>query len=111
MNREKSKELFRRAVELMPGGVNSPVRAFRAVGGMPVFVETGKGSALTDVDGNNYLDYVTSWGPLILGHCHPEVMDALRAAIETGTSFGASTPGEIDLAEEIRNALPSIERV
>ena len=95
----------------MPGGVNSPVRAFRSVGGTPVFMASGQGSWLTDVDGNRYLDYVLSWGPLILGHCHPEVMDALRAVLETGTSFGASTRGEVELAEEICRAFPSIERV
>lgn len=95
----------------MPGGVNSPVRAFRAVGGTPVFVASGRGSHLKDVDGNDYLDFVLSWGPLILGHCHPEVMKALAAVLETGTSFGASTPGEIALAEEIIRAFPSVERV
>ncbi|MEJ2006975.1 MAG: glutamate-1-semialdehyde 2,1-aminomutase [Acidobacteriota bacterium] len=107
----KSEELFRKAVELMPGGVNSPVRAFRAVGGTPVFVASGRGAHVTDVDGNQYLDFVLSWGPLILGHCHPEVMAALAAVLETGTSFGASTPGEVALAEEIIRAFPSIERV
>lgn len=109
--RKKSEELFRKAVELMPGGVNSPVRAFRAVGGTPVFVASGQGPFLTDVDGNEYLDFVLSWGPLILGHCHPEVMEVLAAALKTGTSFGASTPGEVALAEEIIKAFPSIERV
>lgn len=108
---KKSEELFRKAVELMPGGVNSPVRAFRAVGGTPVFVASGRGAHVTDVDGNEYLDFVLSWGPLILGHCHPEVMAALAAVLETGTSFGASTPGEVALAEQIIKAFPSIERV
>jgi glutamate-1-semialdehyde 2,1-aminomutase len=108
---EKSEELFRKAIELMPGGVNSPVRAFRAVGGTPVFVSSGRGAHVTDVDGNDYLDFVLSWGPLILGHCHPEVMRALAAVLETGTSFGASTSGEVALAEEIIKAFPSIERV
>jgi glutamate-1-semialdehyde 2,1-aminomutase len=109
--REKSEELFRKAKELMPGGVNSPVRAFRAVGGTPVFMASGRGAHVKDVDGNDYLDFVCSWGPLILGHCHPEVMKALAAVLETGTSFGASTSGEVALAEEILKAFPSVERV
>ncbi len=107
----KSKEWFERAVGLMPGGVNSPVRAFRAVGGEPVFIAGGKGSRMTDVDGNTYIDYVGSWGPLILGHCHPEVMEALAKVLETGTSFGACTTREVELAEQIQKAFPSIERV
>jgi glutamate-1-semialdehyde 2,1-aminomutase len=107
----KSRELFQKAMSLMPGGVNSPVRAFRAVGGDPVFIASGKGSSIADVDGNNYIDYVLSWGPLILGHCHPEVVEALAKAIESGTSFGACTRAEIELAECIRDAYPSIERV
>jgi glutamate-1-semialdehyde 2,1-aminomutase len=109
--REKSEELFRKAKELMPGGVNSPVRAFRAVGGTPVFVASGRGAQVKDVDGNEYLDFVLSWGPLILGHCHPQVMKALAAVLETGTSFGASTAGEVALAEEITRAFPSVERL
>ncbi len=108
---KKSQELFAKALRLMPGGVNSPVRAFRAVGGEPIFIASGKGSRLRDVDGNSYIDYVMSWGPLILGHCHPEVMEALAGALETGTSFGAPTPGEVELAEQIQQAFPSIERV
>ena len=107
----KSQELFQKALTLMPGGVNSPVRAFRAVGGDPVFITRGKGSSITDVDGRNYIDYVMSWGPLILGHCHPEVVESLARVIGTGTSFGACTPAEIELAERIREAYPSIERV
>ena len=107
----KSQELFQKAITLMPGGVNSPVRAFRAVGGDPVFIARGKGSAVTDVDGKSYIDYVLSWGPLILGHCHPEVVEALARAIERGTSFGACTEGEVELAEQIHAAYPSIERV
>ncbi len=106
-----SQELFRKAVELMPGGVNSPVRAFRAVGGEPIYFARGEGARLTDVDGRTFIDYVLSWGPLILGHCHPEVMDALAGAIKTGTSFGACTPLEVELAERIREAYPSMERV
>jgi len=111
MTHTKSKELFQRAQQLMPGGVNSPVRAFRAVGGDPIFIASGKGSRLTDVDGNTYIDYVCSWGPLILGHCHPEVMAAVARVLETGTTFGASTPGEAELASRIIEAFPSIERV
>jgi glutamate-1-semialdehyde 2,1-aminomutase len=107
----KSYELFQKALSLMPGGVNSPVRAFCAVGGDPVFIASGKGSSIADVDGKNYIDYVLSWGPLILGHCHPEVVEALAKAIERGTSFGACTQAEIELAERIRDAFPSIERV
>jgi glutamate-1-semialdehyde 2,1-aminomutase len=107
----KSQQLFERAQLVMPGGVNSPVRAFRAVGGNPIFIASGKGSRITDVDGRTYIDYVGSWGPLILGHCHPEVMEALARVLATGTSFGASTEAEVELAERIREAFPSIERV
>jgi glutamate-1-semialdehyde 2,1-aminomutase len=111
LRRAKSSEHYRRALTLMPGGVNSPVRAFRAVGGEPLFIASGKGSRLTDVDGNSYIDYVGSWGPLILGHCHPEVMEALAKVLETGTSFGACTASEVELAEQIQKAFPSIQRV
>jgi len=107
----KSRELFQKALKLMPGGVNSPVRAFRAVGGDPVFMAGGKGSSIVDVDGRSYIDYVLSWGPLILGHSHPEVVEALAKALERGTSFGACTEGEVELAERICGAYPSIERV
>ncbi|HET7840381.1 MAG TPA: glutamate-1-semialdehyde 2,1-aminomutase [Terriglobia bacterium] len=109
--RNKSKELFQKAARLMPGGVNSPVRAFRAVGGEPVFMASGAKGRLTDVDGYTYLDYVGSWGPLILGHCHPEVVEALERVVSTGTSFGACTAGEVELAEEILRAYPAMERV
>lgn len=109
--RTSSRKLFDKARTLMPGGVNSPVRAFRAVGGEPIFIACGKGSKITDVDGHTYIDYVMSWGPLVLGHCHPEVMTALAAILETGTSFGACTAGEVELAARIREAFPSIERV
>jgi glutamate-1-semialdehyde 2,1-aminomutase len=95
----------------MPGGVNSPVRAFRAVGGDPIFMASGKGAMMTDVEGKSYIDYMLSWGPLILGHAHPEVVEALARAAETGTSFGACTPREVELAERIVEAYPSIERV
>ncbi|MGA2632329.1 MAG: glutamate-1-semialdehyde 2,1-aminomutase [Terriglobia bacterium] len=107
----KSQELFQRALKVLPGGVNSPVRAFRAVGGDPIYFASGKGSRLTDVDGRSYIDYVLSWGPLILGHCHPEVAEALVEALATGTSYGACTPAEVELAERICEAYPSIERV
>ncbi|OAT85550.1 glutamate-1-semialdehyde-2,1-aminomutase [Desulfotomaculum copahuensis] len=95
----------------MPGGVNSPVRAFQAVGGQPVFIARGEGAWLYDVDGNRYIDYVGSWGPLILGHRHPEVIAALRDCLETGTSFGAPTALETELAREIVSAIPSVEMV
>jgi glutamate-1-semialdehyde 2,1-aminomutase len=107
----KSQDLFQKALGLMPGGVNSPVRAFRAVGGDPIFIASGRGARITDVDGKSYIDYVLSWGPLILGHCHAEVVEALSGVLTTGTSFGACTAAEIDLAERIREAFPSIERV
>jgi glutamate-1-semialdehyde 2,1-aminomutase len=95
----------------MPGGVNSPVRAFKAVGGNPLFMARGLGSRIFDVDGNEYIDYLGSWGPLILGHCHPLVMEALRSVLETGTSFGAPTEKEIELAELICQAFPAVEKV
>jgi glutamate-1-semialdehyde 2,1-aminomutase len=107
----KSHELFLRAQQLMPGGVNSPARAFGAVGGEPVFIERGEGSRLFDVDGAEYIDYIASWGPMILGHCHPRVVESLRAVIERGTSFGAPTEAENDLAELIIDAVPSVEKV
>ena len=111
MTRERSERLFAEAAELMPGGVSSPVRAFRAVGGLPLFIERGEGAYLVDVDGNRYLDYVLSWGPLVLGHAHPRVVAALEQALRDGTSFGAPSPLELELARLIRDALPSIELV
>src|SRR3954451_24543590 len=111
MNHSKSESLFLRAQQLIPGGVNSPVRAFRSVGGNPVFVAEGQGSRLFDVDGNEYIDYVGSWGPLLLGHRHPEIVAALERALCIGTIFGAPTEQEIDLAEAICRAVPSIEMV
>ncbi|MGH8929848.1 MAG: glutamate-1-semialdehyde 2,1-aminomutase [Egibacteraceae bacterium] len=107
----RSEELFSRARAVTPGGVNSPVRAFRAVGGTPRFVARGEGAHLVDVDGNTYVDYVMSWGPLILGHAHPAVLAAARAALGRGSSYGAPTPGEVELAEVIREAVPGVERV
>jgi glutamate-1-semialdehyde 2,1-aminomutase len=109
MLRAKSRALFERAQKLMPGGVNSPVRAFRSVGGDPLFIARGEGARLYDVDGNAFLDYVGSWGPLLLGHRHPAVIEALRQALEIGTSFGAPTEREVEFAEEICRAVPSIE--
>jgi len=100
-----------RAKKLMPGGVNSPARAFGAVGGEPLFFERGEGAYLFDVDGNRYIDYIGSWGPMILGHAHPRVVEALQAAVRRGTSFGAPTEAESDLAELIIDAVPSIEKV
>jgi glutamate-1-semialdehyde 2,1-aminomutase len=111
MNHSKSEALFRRAQELIPGGVNSPVRAFRSVGGNPVFLARGEGSHVIDVDGNRYIDYVGSWGPLLLGHRHPEILEALERALSIGTSFGAPTEAEVELAEAIRDAVPSMEMV
>jgi glutamate-1-semialdehyde 2,1-aminomutase len=109
--RNKSKRLFRRARALIPGGVNSPVRAFKAVGGNPLFIERAKGSKLYDVDGNAYIDYVLSWGPLIMGHAHPRVVAALKAAAERGTSYGAPTELEVKLAELLIKAYPSMDKV
>ncbi|MEP6921049.1 MAG: glutamate-1-semialdehyde 2,1-aminomutase [bacterium] len=108
---DKSAELFTRAIELMPGGVNSPVRAFRGVGGSPRFIKSAKGATITDVDGTSYIDYVGSWGPMILGHADPQVLAALTEVASRGTSFGAPTELEIELAEEIIAAVPSIEMV
>lgn len=111
MNLKNSKRLFKRAIELIPGGVNSPVRAFKAVGGNPLFIERAKGAKLYDVDGNEYIDYVLSWGPMIVGHSHPSVVKALKSAIENGTSFGAPTALEVELARMIIAAYPSIEKI
>jgi len=111
MNRSRSEDLFARAQKLIPGGVNSPVRAFRGVGGTPPFIARGEGSRIYDVDGNEYIDYVLSWGPLILGHRPACVIDALREVLEIGTSFGAPTEGEVELAGLIRECVPSVEMV
>src|SRR4249919_2711741 len=96
-----SGDLFARALDVTPGGVNSPVRAFKAVGGTPRFMASGKGPYLYDVDGNEYVDLVCSWGPMILGHAHPEVVAAVQRAVAAGTSFGTPSPPEVELAEEI----------
>jgi glutamate-1-semialdehyde 2,1-aminomutase len=111
LKHSKSEDLFRRAQAVIPGGVNSPVRAFRGVGGNPIFIARGEGSHIFDADGNEYIDYVGSWGPLLLGHRHPAVIRALDDALKIGTSFGAPTQREVELAEEIRDAVPSIEMV
>ncbi len=111
MVRTASEALFSRAKELMPGGVNSPVRAFRGVGGNPIFFKKGEGAWLTDVDGNRYVDYVGSWGPLILGHAYPTIVEAVIAATRSGTSFGAPHAAEVELAELIAQRMPSIEKV
>ncbi|HZF20319.1 MAG TPA: aminotransferase class III-fold pyridoxal phosphate-dependent enzyme, partial [Burkholderiales bacterium] len=107
----RSEELFERGKAVLPGGVNSPVRAFRAVGGTPFFVARGAGARLTDVDGRTYLDYVCSWGPLILGHAHPAVLDAIRAAAAAGWSYGAPCEAEVELAEQVRRRMPAVEMV
>ena len=104
-------EAWQTSQQFIPGGVNSPVRNFRAVGGNPLFIQSGNGSKIYDIDGNEYIDYVASWGPLILGHAHPRVVDAIRRTTENGTSFGAPTELETELAELIVNAVPSIELV
>jgi glutamate-1-semialdehyde 2,1-aminomutase len=107
----KSQAAFARAKQLMPGGVNSPARAFGGVGGEPIFFDRGQGAYLYDVDGNRYIDYIGSWGPMILGHAHPQVVEAVQAAAARGTSFGAPTEAESELAELIVKAVPSVEKV
>src|SRR5512139_137504 len=101
---KRSAQLFRRAQEIMPGGVNSPVRAFRSVGGQPLFIAKAKGATVKDVDGKTYIDYVGSWGPMIAGHAHPAVVKAVADAARLGTSYGAVTEAEITLAEMVREA-------
>lgn len=107
----RSEEMFSLAQEVIPGGVNSPVRAFKSVGGTPPFIQEGKGAILLDVDGNRYVDYVGSWGPLIVGHAHPVVVEAIKKAAEKGSSFGAPTPGETLLAQKIIARFPAMEMV
>jgi glutamate-1-semialdehyde 2,1-aminomutase len=111
MDINKSIKLFAEAQTLFPGGVNSPVRAFRAVGGQPLFIERGAGPYLYDVDGNRYIDYVLSWGPLITGHAHPKVVEAIQRAAQKGTSFGAPSPLEIELAKSVTSFMPNIEMI
>ncbi len=108
---KKSEALFAEALERIPGGVNSPVRAFRAVGGKPFFVDRARGCRVWDVDGNEYIDYIGTWGPAIHGHAHPRIIEAIRTAAERGTSFGIPNPLEVKMASLIREAVPSVEKV
>ncbi len=107
----KSAELYRRALTRLPGGVNSPVRAMRAIGRDPIFIERGEGAEIVDVDGNRFVDYVLSWGPLVHGHAHPDILAAVLSVAARGTTFGAPTAGEVDLAEEIARRVPGVEMV
>jgi len=111
MKTTRSQKLFAEALRFIPGGVNSPVRAFLAVGGQPLFIKRAKGSRLYDVDGNSFVDYVLSWGPMILGHAHPSVVKAVARALTNSTSYGAPTELEVRLARMITEAVPSIEEV
>ena len=111
MKTSKSAQLFKEALRLIPGGVNSPVRAFASVGRTPVFIRKARGSRLWDVDGNEYIDYVGSWGPMILGHAHPQILRAVKKAADGGTSFGAATEREVEMAELISTVMPSVEMV
>jgi glutamate-1-semialdehyde 2,1-aminomutase len=108
---DKSIEYFNEAKNLLPGGVDSPVRAFKAVGGQPLFIEKGEGATMIDVDGNRYIDYVLSWGPLILGHAHPRVVKALQTAVTRGTSYGAPSQLENELAKQVMGLMPNIEMI
>jgi glutamate-1-semialdehyde 2,1-aminomutase len=108
---DESAALYERARRVIPGGVSSPVRAFRAVGGTPLFIRRGSGAEVTDADGNTYLDFVGSWGPLILGHAHPQVLGAVTEAARNGMTFGAPCAGEVELAERITRAYPGLEQV
>src|SRR5690242_20508493 len=108
---DRSREWFERALRKIPGGVNSPVRAWKAVGGAPRFVASGSGARIADVDGKSYVDFVGSWGPLILGHAHPEIVAAVEAAAKDGTSFGAPTPREVEFAEAVAERFSSIEKL
>src|SRR5688500_7402128 len=111
MNLKKSEALYEKAKTYFPGGVNSPVRAFRSVGGTPVFIAKGKGARTWDADGNEYIDYCGSWGPLINGHAHPAIIEAITRTVQGGTSFGAPTALENDLAELILSNNPYIEKL
>ena len=110
-SQSKNVELFERAARVIPGGVNSPVRAFRAVGGTPRFIARGEGAYIYDAEGKRYVDYIGSWGPMILGHGHPAVLEAVQKAAVDGFSFGAPTEREIELAEEILKLVPSMVSV
>src|SRR3978361_250077 len=105
----KSGELYARALQRLPGGVNSPVRAMQAIGRAPIFIDRAEGAEIVDVDGNRYVDYVCSWGPIIHGHAHPEILAAITAAAARGTTFGAPTAGEVELAEEVTRRMPGVE--
>jgi len=109
--REKSKLLFEKAKKIIPGGVNSPVRAGKSVGMDPPFITSAKGALIRDADGNEYIDYVSSWGPMILGHAHPEVVEAVIKSAERGTSYGAPTESEVSMAQIIVDMVPSVEMV
>src|SRR5688572_19844432 len=111
ISRSRSEALFAEALKYIPGGVNSPVRAFRAVGGQPFFVDRAQGAQIFDVDGNGYIDYVGTWGPAILGHAHPKIISAVRAAAEQGTSFGIPNPFEVTMARLVCSAVPSVQKV
>ena len=111
MRYERSSSLFTSATNCIPGGVNSPVRAFKSVGGHPIFMRSAKGAYLTDVDGNAYIDYINSWGPQILGHAHPPVIEAIQKAAEKGTSFGTPTELETQIAELVCTMVPYVEQV
>ena len=111
ISRDKSDELFKAALEHIPGGVNSPVRAFRGVGGDPIFVDRAKGARIWDVDGNEYIDYVGTWGPAILGHAHPKIIEAVQTMAERGTSFGIPNPLEVEMAMVVKAAVASVEKV
>ena len=111
MIKDKSKEFFRKAQNFIPGGVNSPVRAFKAVGGEPLFIKSADGPYMHDVDGNSYIEMINSWGPMILGHAHPEIEAAVKKAATTSLSFGAPTHAEVEMAELIVEMVPSIEKV
>src|SRR5262245_50997919 len=111
MKSDTSEKLFAEASRYIPGGVNSPVRAWKAVGGSPRFIQRASGSTVTDADGNTYIDYVGSWGPMIVGHAHHDVLRAINDAMRAGTSFGAPTAREIEFARRIVGALPSVEQL
>ena len=111
MGIERSKKLFQQAQLHIPGGVNSPVRAFKAVGGDPIFFDSASGAYMTDVDGNTYIDMINSWGPLILGHAHPEIESAIITAVKSSSSFGAPAEGEVRIADLICSMIPSVEKV
>jgi glutamate-1-semialdehyde 2,1-aminomutase len=108
---KRSKQIFRRALKRIPGGVNSPVRAWQAVGGQPLFIVRGKGSHIFDADGKRYIDFVGSWGPLILGHAHPKILAAVKRCVANGTTFGAPTEGEVELSELVSKLMPSVEKL